>query len=252
MGLRDLPSLKLPQDAGRRIFAREVGERYRARTTATGEEWEPWEKEVFSQKARAGDKIWGIYDIRGSTGAGSYPTGSPLFYGDDIELDSAPEFDPNDLFYPSDHPRAGQMKAVPTNPISSHGPGVQSEYRRLSRAMQRNDPDAKIGIGWSGHYTGPSRAVENYADPRHVGIEPVGESALRLAQLNKEQRGFVFPEQGSKAEADEIAAFGHEGWRKSYVERGGNPVPLPDDCVELVSLTPAGPIYTSSGLPGCP
>jgi hypothetical protein len=138
-------------------------------------------------------------------------------------------------------------------PIASHGPGAAREYKGLSRAIQRNDSSIKTGIGWSGHYSGPGRDRELYSDELHRNVGPVGDSALGLAILNKEQRGFAFSsEEGSAAYAEEQEAFKHEGWRKSYVESGGSLSPLPDECVELVSLTPSGPIYTSSNLPGGP
>lgn len=260
MGYADWPSLG-PEDEGRRIFTREVAPAQRSRVQTA--DWEPWEKERFGQKAREVDRVWGIYNIRGVTGEGSYPIGSPEFFDDDFTLKAGlagTGVDRSDMFHPPGHPQAGHLKLRESTPITSHGRGARREYRNLSRAMQRNDSSLKTGIGWSGHYSGPGRDRENYSDPRHINVEEVGDSAQRLALLNKEQRGFVFPERDSAAEAEEIAAFAHEGWRKSYVERGGDPAagidstptPLPDECVELVSMTPAGPIYTSSNLPGCP
>ena len=261
MGYRDFPSLG-EADEGRRVFTREVAPRYRAQVRTA--DWEPWEKELLGQKAREGDRVWGIYNIRGVTGEGSYPEGPPEFFDDDFSLSAGLEgtgVDRSDMFHPPGHPQAGHLKLTETTPITSHGAGAKREYRNLSRAMQRNDSSLKTGIGWSGHYRAPARDVEDYSDPRHIGVGPVGDSAQRLAILNKEQRGFTFSsEAGSAAYAEEQEAFKHEGWRKSYVERGGDPAqgidstptPLPDECVELVSMTPAGPIYTSSNLPGCP
>jgi hypothetical protein len=219
-------------------------------------DWEPWEKERFGQKAREVDRVWGIYNIRGVTGEGSYPIGSPEFFDDDFTLKAGLEgtgVDRSDMFHPPGHPQAGHLKLTESTPITSHGGGARKEYRNLSRAIQRNDSSIKTGIGWSGHYSGPGRDRENYSDPRHINVGEVGDSALGLAILNKEQRGFAFSsEEGSAAFAEEQEAFKHEGWRKSYVESGGSLSPLPDECVELVSMTPRGPIYTSSNLPGCP
>ena len=78
-----------------------------------------------------------------------------------------------------------------------------------------------------------------------------GSSARVLAQLNKEQ-GFTFAEKGSATANKEIKAFATEGIRKSYWDSDKGPQALSDDCVETVSLTEKGPIFKSTGLPGCP
>ena len=255
MGYLDWPSLG-PEDVGRRIFTREVAPAQRSRMRTA--DWDDWEKKLFGQKAKEGDRVWGVYNIRGTTGEGSYPIGSPELFDDDFTLTGGDDgvVSPGQplAFHPPGHPQEGLLKLrEDITPIASHGPGAAREYATLTRAMQRNDASIKTGIGWSGHYSGPGRDRELYSDERHRNVGPVGDSALGLAILNKEQRGFAFSsERGSAAYAEEQEAFKHEGWRKSYVESGGNLSPLPDECVELVSMTPRGPIYTSSNLPGCP
>jgi len=241
-----------------RFYARELSPRARVKF----QDWEDWEKRLLShgpegQAALEGRK-WGVYDIKGATGRGSYPTGSPLLLDDDFNMSISSQ---------------GER-------VTQTGPSPKRAYRKMASALESGDTDVRLGVAWAGAYTGPSRSSQLKLEgtgpnpeasletgyggvgPRHPDApdgtgydwpahEVAQSSAHGLANLNKEM-GFTFEE---GPDSDEAAAFAHEGWRKSYVDRGrwGNiPKPLPDDCVETVSMTEAGPIFKSTGRPGCP
>ena len=153
----------------------------------------------------------------------------------------------------------------PKAPVRQIAPPVKAAYGRMSRALRREDTKTNVGVAWAGAYQGPSRDADLLLEGQ-PGRGPEGRggmapqelalsSSLGLANLNMEQ-GFTFPwnlKTGSPAyPEEEIAKFKEVGWRKSYVEREGQNVPLDDECVEVVSLTKKGPIYKSTGLPGCP
>ena len=242
--IRRVPGFDLAIESDRRVMAKE-----------TQPHFEPWFREALGLKP--GDTIpeeftrgqqWSIYQTRGAAAeTGSYPEGSPLTVADDLAL--------------------GEGTGVfgPKAPVRQIAPPVKAAYGRMSRALRREDTKTNVGVAWAGAYQGPSRDADLLLEGQ-PGRGPEGRggmapqelalsSSLGLANLNMEQ-GFTFPwnlKTGSPAyPEEEIAKFKEVGWRKSYVERDGQNVPLDDECVEVVSLTKKGPIYKSTGLPGCP
>ena len=242
--LSSYPGFDLAVDSDRRIMARE-----------TKPNWEPWFKAQIGLKPGqaipeelTGGKLYSVYQTRGAAAeTGSYPEGPPFTVKQDLRLG----------------PGTGEFG--PKSPVRQIAPPVKAAYGRMSRALRREDPDTNLGVAWSGAYMGDSRDADLLLEGQpgrgpggRGGMEPQEfalSSALGLANLNIEQ-GFTFPwniKTGSpEYPEDELEKFKEVGHRKSYVEREGKNVPLDDDCVEVVSLTPKGPIYKSTGKPGCP
>ena len=242
--LSSYPGFDLAVDSDRRIMARE-----------TKPNWEPWFKAQIGLKPGqaipeelTGGKLYSVYQTRGAAAeTGSYPEGPLFTVKQDLGLG----------------PGTGEFG--PKSPVRQIAPPVKAAYGRMSRALRREDPDTNLGVAWSGAYMGDSRDADLLLEGQpgrgpggRGGMEPQEfalSSALGLANLNIEQ-GFTFPwniKTGSpEYPEDELEKFKEVGHRKSYVEREGGNVPLDDDCVEVVSLTPKGPIYKSTGKPGCP
>ena len=242
--LSSYPGFDLAVDSDRRIMARE-----------TKPNWEPWFKAQIGLKPGQAipeelteEKLYSVYQTRGAAAeTGSYPEGPPFTVKQDLGLG----------------PGTGEFG--PKSPVRQIAPPVKAAYGRMSRALRREDPDTNLGVAWSGAYMGDSRDADLLLEGQpgrgpggRGGMEPQEfalSSALGLANLNIEQ-GFTFPwniKTGSpEYPEDELEKFKEVGHRKSYVEREGGNVPLDDDCVEVVSLTPKGPIYKSTGKPGCP
>tara|TARA_Y100001951_G_C11254633_1_gene248614 strand:+ start:360 stop:1097 length:738 start_codon:yes stop_codon:yes gene_type:complete len=234
-----VPGFNLAVESDRRVMA-----------TEAKPDFEPWMKEALGLSARESvpaefvspNRMWNLYHTRGRTAeSGSYPEGRPFNISSDFFLGE------------------GTGMFGPKAPVRQISPGVKASYGRMSRALRRGEGGPNLGVAWAGAYGGPSRdpdLLREGMEPRERNQEVAQSSAFGLANLNQEQHGFTFPwdiKTGSPAyPEDELAKFKEVGWRKSYVERGGQNVPLPDDCVEVVSLTTEGPIYKSSGLPGCP
>ena len=235
--IRRVPGFDLAIESDRRVMAKE-----------TQPHFEPWFREALGLKQ--GETIpeeftrgqqWSVYQTRGAAAeTGSYPEGSPLTVADDFNLGE------------------GTGEFGPKAPVRQIAPPVKAAYGRMSRALRREDTKTNLGVAWAGAFSGQSRDADlllegqpGRSEPQEVALS----SALGLANLNIEQ-GFTFPwdiKTGSPAyPEEEIEKFKEVGWRKSYVEREGQNVPLDDDCVEVVSLTKQGPIYKSTGLPGCP
>ena len=238
-------------DFDKRVLTREYPMGGRGRPSKS--DWGVSEKDIYEmlaktkegRKSLSGGGIWGIYDIKGPTGEGNYPEGPPVSFNEGFNLG----------------PRTDDATGEVLNPVRSHGPGAGEEYRRMTRALNRSahhaDADKRLGVAWVGNYRGRSRDPELLLDPDnrefkdHQTMHLAGSSARVLAQLNKEQ-GFTFAERGSATEKKEIKAFASEGIRKSYWDSDKGPQALSDDCVETVALTEKGPIFKSTGLPGCP
>ena len=238
-------------DFDRRVFAREYPMKGPGRPKKS--DWGADEKDIYEmlsktkegRRSLSGGGIWGIYNIKGTTGEGNYPEGPPDHFRDSLTLG----------------PRTDDATAEVLNPVRSRGPGATTEYRRMTRALNRSADHAlaneRVGIAWVGNMRGRARDPELLLDPDnreftdHQTMHLAGSSARVLAGLNKEQ-GFTFAEQGSTTEKKEIKAFATEGIRKSYWDSDKGPKALPDECVETVSLTEQGPIFKSTGLPGCP
>lgn len=233
-----LPGFDLAIESDKRVMAKEATPNF-----------EPWFREALGLKQGEAipeeftkDKRWYIYETRGAAAeTGSYPEGRPhKFPSDDFALSE------------------GTGTFGPKAPVRQIAPPVKAAYGRMSRALRREDTKTNLGVAWAGAFSGQSRDADlllegqpGRSEPQEVALS----SALGLANLNIEQ-GFTFPwdiKTGSPAyPEEEIEKFKEVGWRKSYVEREGQNVPLDDDCVEVVSLTKQGPIYKSTGLPGCP
>ena len=244
LDLSDYPGFDLAVESDRRVMARE-----------TNPHFEPWFRERLGLKPGqdipeelAGGKLYNVYQTRGAAAeTGSYPEGPPFAVTQDLSLTE------------------GTGVFGPKAPVRQIAPPVKAAYGRMSRALRREDAKTNVGVAWSGAYSGRSRDADLLLEGQpgrgpdgRGGMEPQEfalSSALGLANLNIEQ-GFTFPwnsKTGSpEYPEDELEKFKEVGHRKSYVERDGQNVPLDDDCVEVVSLTPKGPIYKSTGKPGCP
>ena len=242
--IRRVPGFDLAVESDRRVMARE-----------TQPHFEPWFKEALGLKQGetipeefTTGKLYNIYQTRGAAAeTGSYPEGPPFTVKQDLGLG----------------PGTGEFG--PKSPVRQIAPPVKAAYGRMSRVLRREDTKTNLGVAWSGAYQGPSRDADLLLEGQpgrgpggRGGMEPQEfalSTALGLANLNIEQ-GFTFPwniKTGSpEYPEDELEKFKEVGHRKSYVEREGKNVPLDDDCVEVVSLTPKGPIYKSTGKPGCP
>jgi hypothetical protein len=242
--LSDYPGFDLAVESDRRVMARE-----------TKPHFEPWFRESLGLKPGQDipeefttGKIYNVYQTRGAAAeTGSYPEGPPFTVTQDLSLTE------------------GTGVFGDKSPVRQIAPPVKAAYGRMSRALRREDAKTNVGVAWSGAYSGRSRDADLLLEGQpgrgpggRGGMEPQEfalSSALGLANLNIEQ-GFTFPwdvKKGSPAyPEDELEKFKEVGYRKSYVERDGQNVPLDDDCVEVVSLTPKGPIYKSTGKPGCP
>ncbi len=244
LDLSDYPGFDLAVESDRRVMARE-----------TNPHFEPWFRERLGLKPGqdipeelAGGKLYNVYQTRGAAAeTGSYPEGPPFAVTQDLSLTE------------------GTGVFGPKAPVRQIAPPVKAAYGRMSRALRREDAKTNVGVAWSGAYSGRSRDADLLLEGQpgrgpggRGGMEPQEfalSTALGLANLNIEQ-GFTFPwniKTGSpEYPEDELEKFKEVGRRKSYVERDGQNVPLDDDCVEVVSLTPKGPIYKSTGKPGCP
>ncbi len=244
LDLSDYPGFDLAVESDRRVMARE-----------TNPHFEPWFRERLGLKPGqdipeelAGGKLYSVYQTRGAAAeTGSYPEGPPFAVTQDLSLTE------------------GTGVFGPKAPVRQIAPPVKAAYGRMSRALRREDAKTNVGVAWSGAYSGRSRDADLLLEGQpgrgpggRGGMEPQEfalSTALGLANLNIEQ-GFTFPwniKTGSpEYPEDELEKFKEVGHRKSYVERDGQNVPLDDDCVEVVSLTPKGPIYKSTGKPGCP
>ncbi len=244
LDLSDYPGFDLAVESDRRVMARE-----------TKPHFEPWFRERLGLKPGqdipeelTGGKLYSVYQTRGAAAeTGSYPEGPPFAVKQDLSLTE------------------GTGVFGPKAPVRQIAPPVKAAYGRMSRALRREDAKTNLGVAWSGAYSGRSRDADLLLEGQpgrgpggRGGMEPQEfalSTALGLANLNIEQ-GFTFPwniKTGSpEYPEDELEKFKEVGHRKSYVEREGKNVPLDDDCVEVVSLTPKGPIYKSTGKPGCP
>ena len=244
LDLSDYPGFDLAVESDRRVMARE-----------TKPHFEPWLRERLGLKPGQAipeefttGKTYNVYQTRGAAAeTGSYPEGPPFAVTQDLSLTE------------------GTGVFGPKAPVRQIAPPVKAAYGRMSRALRREDTKTNVGVAWSGAYSGRSRDADLLLEGQpgrgpggRGGMEPQEfalSTALGLANLNIEQ-GFTFPwniKTGSpEYPEDELEKFKEVGHRKSYVERDGQNVPLDDDCVEVVSLTPKGPIYKSTGKPGCP
>ena len=238
-------------DFDRRAFAREYPIKGPGRPNKS--DWGADEKDIYDmlaktkegQRSLSGGGIWGIYNIKGVTGEGNYPVGPPDHFRDSLTLG----------------PLTDNATGEVVNPVRSRGPGATREYRHMTRALNRSADsklaNERLGVAWVGNMRGRARDPELLLDPAnsefkdHQTMHLAESSARVLAQLNKEQ-GFTFAEKDSATEKKEIKAFASEGIRKSYWDSDKGPQALRDDCVETVSLTEKGPIFKSTGLPGCP
>ena len=238
-------------DFDRRAFAREYPIKGPGRPNKS--DWGADEKDIYDmlaktkegQRSLSGGGIWGIYNIKGVTGEGNYPVGPPDHFRDSLTLG----------------PLTDNATGEVVNPVRSRGPGATREYRHMTRALNRSadskSANERLGVAWVGNMRGRARDPELLLDPAnsefkdHQTMHLAESSARVLAQLNKEQ-GFTFAEKDSATEKKEIKAFASEGIRKSYWDSDKGPQALRDDCVETVSLTEKGPIFKSTGLPGCP
>ena len=239
-----LPGFDLAIESDKRVLAREAKPAF-----------DPWFKEalglkpgeVVPEEFTGEDTRWYIYETRGAAAeTGSYPTGPAHKY-------------PSDDFALSE----GTGTFGPKAPVRQISPDARTAYGRMSRALRREDAKTNLGVAWAGAFSGQSRDANLLLEGQQGRMEPQEialDSALGLANLNMEQHGFTFPwdigaaggRGAPKYASEDYEKFKELGHRKSYVEREGHNVPLDDDCVEVVSLTKKGPIYKSTGKPGCP